>query len=263
MDILTILADAVQEGKLAALCTIVNSTGAVPRHSGSKMLVFSSGQTYGTVGGGEVEKLVYDAALTSLQDGKTRFINYDLVDVEKGDPGICGGSLSVYIEPYLRDPTVLVIGAGHVGKAVVHLASWLGFRVVVSDDREKLCTPDEIPGADQYLAVPIENLTKHIEIGTNTYLVLVTRGVDVDVAGLPLLLETPAPYIGLIGSDRRWQHTQQKLRDAGVSEASVQRIKSPIGLDIHAETPREIALSILSEIILQRNPGRKQHQQDL
>lgn len=253
MNILNILNDAIQDGKPAALCTIVNSTGAVPRHAGSKMLVFVGGQTHGTVGGGEVEKLVYDAALESLQDGKTRLLNYDLVDVEHGDPGICGGSLEIFIEPYLREPTVVVIGAGHVGKAVVHLASWLGFKVIVSDDREELCKPENIPGADQYLPIPIEELSKQVEISTNTYLVLVTRSVDMDVAGLPFLLNTPALYIGLIGSDRRWQHTQEKLRAAGVNEISIRRIISPIGLDIHAETPREIAVSILSEIISQRN----------
>lgn len=262
MDILNVLADAIQEGKPAVLCTIVHSTGAVPRHAGSKMLVFGSGQTVGTVGGGEVEKLVFDAALAALGDGKTRFLNYDLLDVERGDPGLCGGSLSVYVEPYLREPTIVVIGAGHVGKAVVHLASWLGFRVVVSDDREELCTPENVPEADQYLPILIEDLTKQLEIGSNTYLVMVTRGVDVDVAGLPQLLETPAPYIGLIGSDRRWRHTQEKLRAAGVKEASIQRIKSPIGLDIHAETPREIAVSILSEIISLRNANNEHHRKD-
>ena len=262
MGILDILTDAIQKGKPAALCMIVNSKGAVPRHAGSKMLVFSDGKTYGTVGGGEAEKLVFEAALASLQDGKTRFLNYDLVDVERGDPGICGGSLSIYVEPYLHEPTIVVIGAGHVGKAVVHLASWLGFRVIVSDDREELCTPENIPGADLYLPIPIEDLTKQIEIGDYTYFVLVTRGVDVDVAGLPLLLETPTPYIGLIGSDRRWQHTQKKLSDAGVSKKLIERINSPIGLDIHAETPREIAVSILSEIIAQRNAGNKSYRND-
>ena len=253
MEILERLNQLVQSGKRVALCTIVKTKGAVPRHSGTKMLVFPNGQIEGTVGGGKVEELVREEAKIALKDGKTRLLDYSLVDTERGDPGLCGGTVSIYVEPYLHPETVVVVGAGHVGRAVVHLASWLGYRVVVSDDRKDLCTPEASPGADLYLPVPLELLPEAIEIGPQTYLVLVTRGVEVDVVGLPPLLETDAPYIGLIGSQRRWAHCQEKLREAGVTEEQINRITSPIGLDIHAETPDEIAVSIMAEIIALRN----------
>ena len=149
MEILESLNQAIDSGSPVALCTVVNTRGAVPRHAGSKMLVFRDGRTEGTVGGGEIESLVIEEALKSLKDGKTRFLSYDMIDIET-DPGVCGGTVTLFVEPYLRDPTVVVIGAGHVGQAVVHLANWLGFRVVVNDDRQELCTPEVAPGGDEY-----------------------------------------------------------------------------------------------------------------
>ena len=258
MDILESLRQTIQSGRPVALCTVVNTRGAVPRHAGSKMLVFGDGQTEGTVGGGEIENLVLAEALESLKDGKTRFLNYDMIDIET-DPGVCGGTVTLFVEPYLREPTLVVVGAGHVGQAVIHLASWLGFRIVVSDDREELCTPGEAPGGDQYLPVSMQALPEEMEIDSQTYLVLVTRGVDVDAAGIPALLETEAPYIGLIGSRRRWEHTRERLLDAGLSDEAISRIKTPIGLEINAETPQEIAVSIMAEIIALRNEGSRHY----
>lgn len=258
MALLDHLTQAVNSGKPVALCTVVNTLGSVPRHAGTKMLVFSDGQFEGTVGGGETEKRVLNEALASLSDGKTRFLSFDLIDLEKGDPGICGGTVTIFVEPFLRTPTVIVVGAGHVGRSVVHLASWMGYRVILSDDREDLCTPESVPGADEYLAIPISDLSEKVEIGPQTYLVLVTRGVDVDFKGLPALLETDAAFIGLIGSKRRWAHCQEKLLEAGIPQEKIDRIKSPVGLDIHAETPDEIAISIMAEITAIRNEG-KQH----
>jgi xanthine dehydrogenase accessory factor len=240
-----------------ALCTVVNTKGSVPRHAGAKMLVFADGSIEGTVGGGETEKLVRDEALAALADGRTRFLDYELIDTEKGDPGVCGGTVSVFVEPYLRMPTVVVVGAGHVGRAVVHLAKWMGYRVVLSDDRVELCTPENTPGADEYLPVSMGTLPEAMTIGPQTYFVLVTRGVEVDVEGLPALLATDAAYIGLIGSKKRWVHCQEKLKEAGISEEWIGRIKSPVGIDIHAETPNEIALSIMAEITDLRNGGRR------
>ena len=258
MDILETLSQTIQTGRPVALCTVVNTQGAVPRHAGSKMIVFGDGETEGTVGGGEIESLVIQEALDSLKDGKTRFLNYDMIDIET-DPGVCGGTVTLFVEPYLREPTLVVVGAGHVGQAVIHLASWLGFRIVVSDDREELCTPGEAPGGDQYLPVSMQALPEEMEIDSQTYLVLVTRGVDVDAAGIPALLETEAPYIGLIGSRRRWEHTRERLLDAGLSDEAISRIKTPIGLEINAETPKEIAVSILAEIIALRNEGSRHY----
>jgi len=155
---------------------------------------------------------------------------------------------------------VVVVGAGHVGKPIVHLAKWLGFRVVVSDDRAELCTPEAAPGADKYLPVQMSQLPQEMILDSRTYMVLVTRGSDVDIEGLPAILETEVPYIGLIGSKRRWAHTRERLLENGISEDALARIKSPIGLFIHAETPNEIAVSILAEVIDHYNQAKKHFQ---
>jgi len=260
MSILKLLNDAIEAGEPVVLCTVVNTKGSVPRHEGSKMLVYNDGKFEGSIGGGEVESRVLAEALLSFRDGKTRFLTYDLIDPKKGDAGLCGGVLTVFVEPFLELPTVIVVGAGHVGKPIVHLAKWLGFRVVVSDDREVLCTPDEIPGADLYLPVSMSKIPEEITLNSRTYLVLVTRGSDVDVEGLPALLQTDVPYIGLIGSKRRWAHTQEKLLENGISKEDINRVKSPIGIFIHAETPNEIAVSIMAEIIDHYNQMKKHFQ---
>lgn len=260
MRIVELLNEALDRGEPVVLCTIVNTKGSVPRHAGTKMLVYSNGRFEGTVGGGEVENRVHAEAMASFKDGKTRFLTYDMINPEEGDAGICGGVVTVFVEPFLELPTIVVVGAGHVGRPIVHLAKWLGFRVVVSDDREELCTPEETPGGDVYLPVPMSQIPVEMTLDERTYMVLVTRGAEVDIEGLPALLETEVPYIGLIGSKRRWAHTQEKLLEKGISQEALARIKSPIGIFIHAETPNEIAVSILAEIIDHYNQMKKHFQ---
>jgi len=208
---------AQQDGRPAALAIVVETQGSVPRQAGSKMLVWPDGQIVGTVGGGQVEAFVIAEAQTAMRSGQSRIVSYDLADPQSGDPGVCGGSVRVYVEPLLPPATVLVIGVGHVGKAVAELAKWLGYRVVVSDDRPDYATPEQIPGMDGYLTVAPGDLVEQAPITARTYLVVVTRGLIVDEALLPALLRTDAPYIGLIGSRRRWMLTAEALR-AGHSE---------------------------------------------
>jgi xanthine dehydrogenase accessory factor len=244
-----------KSGEAGALCTIISSKGSTPRNAGTKMLVYQDGNISGTVGGGELENRVRGAALEAIADGRPRLLAYNMTDMARGDPGICGGQVEVYVEPILPAPAMLIIGGGHVGKAVSHLAKWLGFRVVVSDDRPEFCTPEANPDADAFLPVPMNQIPDHINITPQTFIVLTTRGVSVDVVGLPALISSPAAYIGVIGSRRRWTTTVKALTKAGVPAKDIKRIHSPIGLELSAETPEEIAVSILSEIIMIRNGG--------
>ncbi len=261
MSIYEAVVDLEQQGESGALCTIIRSRGSTPRHQGSKMLVYEDGRFIGTVGGGEVEGRVMQEALRAIQDGQARLLSYDMVNPKEGDPGVCGGTVEVYVEPLLPKPTIVVIGGGHVGKAVAHLAKWMGFRVAVSDDREAFCTPEANPDADQFYPVRMQDLPKKMKITPQTYIVMTTRGVQVDVEGLPPLLDTTAGYIGVIGSRRRWAITQKSLQEAGVPEEKINRVVSPIGLELNAETPEEIAVSIMAEIIMLRNGGNGQRMQ--
>lgn len=254
-DLLTELIKAQQAATPVVLATIVRARGSVPRHVGSKMLVYADGRISGTIGGGEMEARVIQEATLALGEGHPRIVPYSLVDPGKGDPGLCGGEVEVYIEPYFSPVTVLVIGSGHVGRAVVHLASWLGFRVVLHDDRPELATPEIAPGANIYLPGKIEDALISFQVTNNTYIVVVTRNVLIDKQILPRLLETPAPYIGVIGSRRRWAETLRLLKEDGLTEQMLSRCHSPIGIELHAETPAEIAVSIMAEIIMVRRGG--------
>lgn len=249
------LAELERRNVAGALCTIVRSHGSTPRHTGSKMLVFEDGSIAGSVGGGEVEYRVLNEALQAIKDGKPRLLEYNMTDPERGDPGVCGGQLEVFVEPILPKPTIVVVGVGHVGIAVAHLAKWLGFRVVVNDDRPGFCTPEVVPDADEYIPNPTSELPDLIEITPWTYLVFATSGVDVDVESLPAVLGSDAAYIGVIGSKRRWATTCKKLIEKGIPQEQLDRVHSPIGLELNAETPEEIAVSIMAEIIMLRQGG--------
>lgn len=254
LSLLKELTRAQESGNSIALTTVVKARGSVPRHAGSKMLVYADGLTSGTIGGGEMESRVVAEALQALADGKPRVVPYSLVDPKQGDPGVCGGEMEIYVEPYLPPATVFVIGCGHVGKAVAELAQWLDYRVVVTDDREALVSAESIP-ADLHLPGTIENALKQFTVTANTYIVVVTRNVLVDREILPQLSKTPAPFIGVMGSRRRWTHTRSLLLEDGMPEADLERFHSPLGLELNAETPKEIAVSIMAEIIMLRQAG--------
>ncbi len=254
-SLLASLAELERTGEPAALCTVVRERGSVPRHAGSKMLVHGDGRIEGTVGGGEMESRVIRDALAALRDGAARVVQYALVDPAAGDPGVCGGEVEIFVEPIKPHPTLLVIGGGHVGKALVHLGKWLAFRVVLSDDRLEFCNPEAVPGADEYLPIAMRDLPSRFKFHSETYIVMPTRGMPLDVEGLPALLDVPHAYLGVIGSRRRWATAVQRLEAKGVAREKLARVHAPMGLELNAETPEEIALSILAEVVMRQRGG--------
>jgi len=257
-EIFIALADLERSGAAGVLCTIIRTKGSTPRKEGSKMLVYSDGSIVGSIGGGDVEARIIKKALEALESGQGSIQRYDLVDPDKGDPGVCGGSVEVFIDPLPSPDEIIVVGGGHVGKAVVFLAKWLGYKVILSDDREEFCSPEFVPGADLYIHCELSDLPGSYQIPARAAVVLATRNQQVDIKGLPELLATPAAYLGVISSKRRWKLTREDLLKAGVLEESLDRIHAPIGLDIGADTPEEIALSILAEIMFVKSGGTDQ-----
>jgi xanthine dehydrogenase accessory factor len=276
VDILRALTTEVDAGRAAVLVTVTATDRSVPRHAGAKLLVFSSVEptnglpdtvytptghtiqtshtirTIGTIGGGEMEARCITEATVALTDGKRRTLRYELLDAANGDPGVCGGWVELFVEPFLPTPTVYVIGCGHVGAAVVSLAKWMGYRVVATDDRLGLATQANLPGADSVVAGPFALALATEPIGPHTSVVVVTRNMAVDLELLPLVLETSARFIGVMGSARRWAATTAALRERSVSPESLARVHSPIGLNIGAETPEEIAVSIMAAVVADR-----------
>jgi xanthine dehydrogenase accessory factor len=288
VDILRTLTNELQAGRAVALVTVINTSRSVPRHAGAKLLVIddleTKGQaetaltagetatistvntvntsnaintintyrTIGTIGGGEMEARCIAAATEALADGKCRTLRYELLDAANGDPGVCGGTVELFVEPFLPTPTLYVIGCGHVGAAVVNLAKWMGYRVVATDDRLDLATEANLPGADAVFAGPFASALRAEPIGAHTSVVVVTRNMAVDLELLPLVLETSARFIGVMGSARRWSSTVEALSERGITSEALARVHSPIGLNIGAETPEEIAVSIMAAVIADR-----------
>lgn len=247
-----LVAAELDAGRPVCTATVSATRRSVPRRPGAKMVVLADGRTAGSVGGGEMESRVIRDALAAIADGVPRTLTFALVDPSSGDPGVCGGEVDLYLEPHMPDPTVYVIGCGHVGQAVVALAHWMGFRVVAVDDRPEMADPAVLPLADTVVCGSVTEAVEQVPVGPNTDVVLVTRNVGVDLAALPVLLAAGARSVGVMGSKRRWATTRAKLEAEGVDPAALDTVRSPIGLEVGAETPEEIALSILAEIVASR-----------
>jgi xanthine dehydrogenase accessory factor len=258
-DVYRALVALQESGETAALCTVIRTQGSVPRREGAKMLVYPDGRIVGTVGGGEMEARIIARARELAAEQDAIIVTIPLVDPAKGDAGVCGGEMELFIEPLLAQATVLVVGCGHVGKEVAALAKWLGFRVAVTDDRAEFCNPEWVPEADIYLPGTMPEALTGFQVTEQTFIAAVTRGVKADTQALPYLLRSPAPYVGVIGSRRRWTVAVKELQELGVPDELIRRARAPIGLAIGAETPREIAASILGEIVAHRQgrDGRK------
>jgi xanthine dehydrogenase accessory factor len=213
------------------------------------MLVYEDGDLSGTIGGGAMESNVIEAARESLLSGKTQLLTYELLEPDRGDPGVCGGEVQIYLEPYMPPNTIFVVGAGHVGRTVVDLAHWLGYRTVITDDREELIAEERIPNADLMIQGSVQEALLKEPITATTSVVVVSRNTTIDAEAIPGLLDTPARYIGVMGSQRRWNTVRKQLKDTGVSDTDLDRIHAPIGIELGAETLEEIAVSIMAEVI--------------
>jgi xanthine dehydrogenase accessory factor len=177
-------------------------------------------------------------------------VHYDLLDASTGDPGICGGNADVFIDVIIPPPTLLIAGGGHVAMPVAEIGQMCGFRVVVIDDRQEMVSPERFPRASERIAQDIAEALQNWSIAPDTHIVIVTRGHAYDEEALRAVIDSPACYIGMIGSRRKVKTVLDRLRQDGIDEALIRRVRSPIGLNIGSETPAEIAVSILAEIIM-------------
>jgi xanthine dehydrogenase accessory factor len=241
--------EAVRAGKAAAVATVVEAVGSTPRGVGAKMLILADGESVGTVGGGEVESRVIEEAKAAIAEGRSRELTYRLRDEARGDPGICGGDMRIFVEVLPSRPLLLIVGAGHVGQAVAELGAFLGYRIAVVDERPVLVTAERFPEAETRLAGDLATQVADLPLDERTYVVLVTPHHTLDDKVLAVLSERAVGYVGLIGSRRRTAVTFQRSREAGIPDEFLERVQTPIGLDIGGETPREIAVSIIAEIV--------------
>lgn len=241
--------EAIRRGEPAAVATVIEACGSTPRQAGAKMLVYADGRTVGTVGGGPLEARVVEEARAALAEGRPRELVHRGTDEERGDPSMCGGDMRLFIEVLLPRPTLLVVGGGHIGQAVAELGAFLGYRIAVLDERAEMVTVERFPQADVLLSGPLDGQLRAFPLTEQTYAVLVTPHGSPDEKALAALAGHRLVYVGLLGARRRAQATFERARALGVSDEFLARVHTPIGLDIGAETPHEIAVSILAEVI--------------
>jgi xanthine dehydrogenase accessory factor len=247
------IVEAGHKEERVALATIVSRQGSTPRKDAAKMLVFEDGRQIGTIGGGCSEAEVARAALLAIRTGKPQMLHFDLSEDDLEDSGlICGGSMEVYVEPILPQPTLYILGAGHVGRCLADLARPLGFTLAVVDDRVKYANRDRFPQADAVFAGAWEEVLAQLPVKSSSFLVIVTRGHAYDLVCLRFALRSPAGYIGMMGSRRKISIFFEKLRSEGIPPAEFARVYAPVGIEIGSETPEEIAVSIAAELIAVR-----------
>lgn len=245
--------ELLEKGERFAVVTIIKSEGSSPRGVGARMIVLEDGRTFGTIGGGCAERGVKDLALKALDSGEPRTVEMKLEEEEKGGIGMkCGGEIEVSIEILQSTPKLVLIGGGRVAVAVAELAEEIGFDAEIVDP---FAEKSNFPDSAKVVSKPVKEGLAEINVTPQSYIVIITRH-KYDEPALKGSLKTDADYIGLMGSKTRVKSIFEKLEKEGIGREDLSRVNAPIGLDIGAETPKEIAVSIIAEIMKERrSPG--------
>lgn len=250
-------AELMRSGRRGAMVTIVETVGSTPRKAGAKMLVDDAGAVVGTVGGGCVEADLYAVAKQVMRTGRVRTCEVDLGsrNADENDM-LCGGKLRALVEPVGAEEKLIILGGGHISKALVELCRGLDFEITITDDREQFASAERFPNVAHRISRPFEEQFDQLQIDSNTSLVIVTRGHSHDELCMERALRTSAKYIGLVGSRTKVAVFRAHLRDKGFTDAEIDRVECPCGLDIGAETPEEIAISIAARLVeVRRRPA--------
>jgi xanthine dehydrogenase accessory factor len=244
------------EGRRAALATVISAKGSTPRETGSKMLIRTDGTILGSIGGGSLEAQVCKEAIKVMTENRSMLLRFDLTGKEVAEEGmICGGNMEVFVEPILPEPCLLIFGAGHISLFLAKMGKMVGFRVVVIDDRPEFANRERFPEADEVIAQDFPAAFPRLTTNRTSYIAIVTRGHLQDETVLEWAVRTDAAYIGMIGSRKKNQTVFSHLQAKGIPEKRLKEVHAPIGLNINAKTPEEIALSIIAEIVKARREG--------
>jgi xanthine dehydrogenase accessory factor len=257
MDIFEEIVAARKGNQPVVLATVIESRGSAPREEGARMLVRADGTIAGTVGGGAIEKLVVDEALKLMAGGTARLISHELKDIGM----TCGGGMSVFIEPLVPAPQLVIFGAGHIGVCIAQIGKMLEFNVTVVDNRPEFASAKRVPWADTVITGDYTTAIEKVAFNDRTYAVILTHKHTHDFEVLAMCLNKKNRYLGMIGSKAKVAKVLQQLRDNGVAEEIIAQIHSPVGIKIGANTPAEIAISILAEIIQVRSSAATETQQ--
>ena len=256
MDIYDEIVRLRKVGQKCALATIVQVRGSIPSYESAKRLVREDGSIMGTVGGGCVEAEVWNAAREVIETEKPKHLTFSLGEDAAYDNGlICGGQLNIFVEPVIPQPRAYIFGGGHVSKSISKVATLAGFATVIVDDREAFANKERFPEAEETYAEDYESVFGKLDVTSSSYLIIVTRGHRDDMRVLRWAVGTPAKYISMIGSKRKTISVIHELEKEGFDRSAFERIFAPMGLEIGAESPEEIAISVVAEMIaVRRSP---------
>ena len=243
------------EGQEAAVATVIVTSGSTPREEGAKMLVRADGSIMGTIGGGSIEKRVIQEAPAVIRSGKPKKLAYRLQAGEELGM-ICGGDIEVFVEPILVAPHLYIFGGGHIALPLVKMAHIAGFKITIIDDRPEFANPGRFPEAEQTIVSDMTATFEQLTVDHSSYVVIITHGHKYDEAALAGALKTPAGYIGMIGSKEKNRAVFSRLLSKGYTQEDLDRVHAPIGLRIMAQTPEEIAVSIIAELVQVRRSNR-------
>ena len=244
------LAELVKRGERVAVATIIDKKGSAPRRRGAKMLIREGGKIHGTIGGGIVEAQVISAALLMMKKQSIQTLEFDLNSIQDPDTDLrCGGSMTVLIEPVIPPNPVVIFGGGHVGFAIYSILTTIDFKVTMVDDRRKFASKKRFPGAERVICSSYEKAFSRLNIDEHTYVVICTRAHKSDEVCLLNALQSPAIYVGMLGSKSKVAAMKKKMRAAKIPGKRLKDLHAPIGLDIGAVTPEEIAVSVAAEMV--------------
>jgi xanthine dehydrogenase accessory factor len=253
MDVFEELIALRNSGQKSALATIVQVRGSIPSFQAAKLLVREDGSMVGTIGGGCVEAEVWNAAREVIETGKARHMSFSLGQDAAYDNGlICGGQLDVFVECINPQPAVIIFGGGHISKSLAKVLDLAGFRVTVADDREAYANKERFPEAAEVHSAEYEEIYPKLNVNESTFIVIVTRGHRDDMRILKWAVTTRAKYISMIGSKRKVISVVHELEKEGLPREAFDRVYAPMGLEIGAESPEEIAISVGAEMIAMR-----------
>jgi len=256
VEVLDWVLQFLNRGKRVALCTVIEKRGSGPRDQGAKMAVNEDGQVIGTIGGGSLERALIDLCLKALEEGVSRKVIFSLRP--KGGKGtidtglICGGELTIFIDVIEPKCKIILVGAGHVALPLAKLADIVGFNLVVVDNDEKLANKERFPTAEKIITGDFNEILDELEVGSSDFVVIAHGEPEHDYMALEKIIKKRPAYIGLLGSKTKVATLIKKLKEAGISDNDIKTLHAPIGLDINAQTPEEIAVSIIAEIIKER-----------
>ena len=259
MDVYEELVELRRAGQKCAIATIVEVAGSIPSFQSAKMLIRADGTMIGTIGGGCTEAEVWQAARDVIETEKPKMLQFNLGQDAAYDNGlICGGQLNVYVEPVMPVPRALIFGAGHISKSLSKVATLAGFATTVIDNRDTYANRERFPEAAKVIAEEYEEVFPRLEANDATYAIIVTRGHRDDMRVLRWAVDQPLRYIGMIGSRRKTIEVAKHLRKEGVPTERLSRLHAPMGLDVGAVTPEEIAVSVVAEMISRRRDSGRE-----